>query len=141
MQEPAALGKRQNAQGIGKIFCTTGNAFEWIDSNIYTNALAGPDILLQRQHRRAAPLADDHTAIEIDLIERALHRRDRCLIGAHFVALTPPARRSDCRLLGYADNLERQVLVHCRRHVFLTFSHRPILNHGKIRRIVPLYPD
>jgi hypothetical protein len=82
---------------------------------------AGAHLLADIEHRRLVALAfaDHHRALYGERIERRAHGVDGRLVGHLLVAAAHQLGGGECRRLGDADRLERQIAVH-----FPRISHR-----------------
>jgi hypothetical protein len=118
VDQPAALRGGENGDGVCQAVGDQIGALQRIDRDVDLG-LAGPllaDRLADPQHRRLVALAltDDDRAADLDVFQRAAHRLGRRAIRFVPIATTHEARRSDGRLLGHTNHLERQERLHGR---------------------------
>ena len=94
-----------------------GGALERIEGDVDLGALAGADLLADKEHRRlvALALADDDRAVDAQSVQGRAHGVDGGLVGGLLVAAPHQARGGEGRPFGHADDLEGQVAVHALR--------------------------
>ena len=116
VEETVLLRHGDDRERVGEPFRSDGGSFQRVERDVDLGPAAGAHLLADIEHRRlvALALADHHSAVYGEAVERRSHRIDRDLIGG---PLVPAAHQPGCRerrRLGHPDRLERKVPVHLR---------------------------
>ena len=132
VENPAALGDRENGDRVGLALGDEVGALHRIDGDVDVEPAAGADLLPDEQHRGLVPLPlpDHDAAADRQPPQRVAHRRHRGLVGAVVVPLAHVVSGGHRRGFGHGHDVDRERPLHA-------FPFRAIRRAGHVSAFLP----